>query len=134
MVPMGKARCPEHTRSRERARGSAHQRGYDARWRKEREVFLRANPLCRKCKAEDRIEPATVVDHVIPHKGDQELFWNQANWQPLCKPHHDARVDEGDFGREPTGGGQILEADEAKDRSAVKNALCQVSAEGGRRG
>lgn len=30
-----------------------------------------------------------VVDHTIPHKGDHKLFWNQANWQPSCRYHHD---------------------------------------------
>jgi predicted ATPase len=23
---------------------------------------------------------ATVVDHVMPHRGDQRLFWDEANW------------------------------------------------------
>lgn len=27
---------------------------------------------------------ATLVDHVIPHKGDQSLFWDKANWQSAC--------------------------------------------------
>ena len=54
------------------------------------------NPLCVKC---DRPTAATVVDHIVPHKGDLELMWNSANWQALCKWHHDRRVDEGDFGR-----------------------------------
>jgi 5-methylcytosine-specific restriction endonuclease McrA len=32
--------------------------------------------------------PATVVDHVVPHRGDQRLFWDERNWQPLCTRHH----------------------------------------------
>lgn len=36
------------------------------------------------------IEPATVVDHIKPHKGDSQLFWDQDNWQSLCKTHHDS--------------------------------------------
>ncbi len=35
------------------------------------------------------VEPATVVDHVVPHKGDADLFWDRDNWQPCCKWHHD---------------------------------------------
>lgn len=31
---------------------------------------------------------AEVVDHIVPHKGDLSLFWNQENWQSLCEPHH----------------------------------------------
>ncbi len=36
-----------------------------------------------------RVVLATVVDHKIPHKGDETLFWDRKNWQSLCKPHHD---------------------------------------------
>ena len=25
------------------------------------------------------------VDHIVPHKGDQQLFWDQSNWQALCR-------------------------------------------------
>jgi len=37
-----------------------------------------------------------VVDHIIPHKGDQQLFWNRDNWQPMAKSCHDkkTRADE----------------------------------------
>ncbi len=31
---------------------------------------------------------ADVADHVIPHKGDEQLFWF-GELQSLCKPHHD---------------------------------------------
>ncbi|WP_246710132.1 hypothetical protein [Martelella soudanensis] len=32
---------------------------------------------------------ATVVDHVDPHHGDPEKFWDTSMWQPCCKWHHD---------------------------------------------
>lgn len=32
---------------------------------------------------------ADVVDHIVPHKGDQSLFWNERNWQSCCAWHHD---------------------------------------------
>jgi 5-methylcytosine-specific restriction protein A len=35
---------------------------------------------------------ATEVDHIIPHGGDQRLFWAKSNWQPLCKPHHSSKT------------------------------------------
>lgn len=64
--------------------------GYGWRWQKAREAFLLANPLCVMCKAEGRPVPAKVVDHKVPHKGDQKLFWDRKNWQSLCKHHHSA--------------------------------------------
>lgn len=98
-VPQGQRRCSKHERQRERARGSAHARGYSARWRAYRKDFLRRNPLCAKCEAEGVQRPATVVNHIRAHKGDQALLWDPANHEPLCKPHHDRITNEGDFGR-----------------------------------
>lgn len=65
-------------------------RGYNYRWQKERERFLRERPLCCYCEREGRVEAATVVDHIIPHKGSEALFWDESNWQPLCKRCHDS--------------------------------------------
>lgn len=65
------------------------QRGYGYKWQKAREDWLREHPLCVMCKEQSRVTAATVVDHVIPHRGDQTLFWDRKNWQSLCKPHHD---------------------------------------------
>jgi 5-methylcytosine-specific restriction protein A len=47
------------------------------------------------------VEPAAVVDHITPHGGDEALFWDRDNWQPLCKPCHDAKTarEDGGFGR-----------------------------------
>lgn len=67
---------------------TAAQRGYGYKWQKAREGFLRSHPLCVMCQAEDRVTAATVVDHKTPHRGDQALFWDRANWQSLCATHH----------------------------------------------
>lgn len=91
------ARCPEHERKREQERGSAAARGYGSRWREYRERFLIANPHCVLCLAKGLTVPSEVVDHIKAHKGDQGLFWDPANHRALCRPCHDARVDEGDF-------------------------------------
>lgn len=66
-------------------RASSSQRGYGSRWQKARITYLARNPDCVMCG-----KKATVVDHIIPHKGDQQLFWDSAsNWQSLCKICHD---------------------------------------------
>lgn len=59
------------------------------RWKQRRADQLRAHPLCRMCLDEGRPTPATIADHVKPHKGDYELFWNGV-LQSLCKHHHDS--------------------------------------------
>ena len=92
----GQVYCKEHIRwSHDRQRGSATQQGYGAQWQKARALFLKQHPLCAFCQAEGKIVPATVVDHIIPHRGDQRLFWDQANWEPLCKECHDKKTGSG---------------------------------------
>ncbi|MCH1781747.1 HNH endonuclease [Psychrobacter glaciei] len=73
-------------------RPSSAQRGYDARWRSARELFLADEPLCRNCMLQNIIKGADVVDHIIPHRGDHELFWDQTNWQPLCYSCHSIKT------------------------------------------
>ena len=93
--------CDNHQdkiRKKDRERGTSHQRGYDARWNKARIEHLDEHPLCVDCAKRDYITPATVVDHIVPHKGDQTLFWNQSNWQSLCKPCHDRKTATEDMG------------------------------------
>lgn len=69
-------------------RRSARARGYDSRWDKARRTFLGRHPLCCMCERAGIVNRATVVDHVVPHRGDQRLFWDVGNWQPLCSSHH----------------------------------------------
>lgn len=82
----------------DRKRLSSSQRGYNARWRKARKAYLKQNPLCVACKSIGVITEATVVDHIKPHKGDQELFWDRSNWQSLCKRCHDRKTAKYDGG------------------------------------
>jgi 5-methylcytosine-specific restriction endonuclease McrA len=70
-------------------RGNSAARGYDRRWRNARAQYLRGK-LCAYCLRQGRERIATLVDHVVPHRGDRALFWDRDNWQPLCKPCHDA--------------------------------------------
>lgn len=57
-------------------------------WLRRRADQLAAEPLCRMCKEDGTITAATVADHVEPHKGDREKFFN-GELQSLCKNHHD---------------------------------------------
>jgi 5-methylcytosine-specific restriction enzyme A len=79
-------------RELDRARPNAARRGYGPRWRRARAAFLAQHPLCASCEARGRVVPATIVDHVVPHRGDQKLFWDETNWAPACKPCHDAKT------------------------------------------
>lgn len=71
-------------------RGSSAARGYGGRWQKARSTFLQQHPLCRNHESRGLVVAATVVDHIVPHRGDQKLFWDTSNWQALCKQCHDS--------------------------------------------
>lgn len=71
---------------------------YDtAAWKRARVEHLALEPLCRHCKALGRVKPAHHVDHMIPHGGNEESFFDENNWQSLCRECHafKTRRDEG---------------------------------------
>jgi 5-methylcytosine-specific restriction protein A len=58
------------------------------RFLRERHWFLARHPMCAVCK----IEVATILDHVLAHRGIPRLFWNQTNWQGLCVHCHGVKT------------------------------------------
>lgn len=98
IVPAGQRYCAVHASDGERKDGpfrgtkrweSASYNGLyrTARWRRMRREFLAGNPRCAMCGG-----AAKVVDHIIPHRGDEALFWDEGNWQPLCMSCHSAKT------------------------------------------
>lgn len=87
--------CVEHAKAEnaqkkqyDRQRGSSAKRGYGRKWQNYRKIYLAEHPLCMRCKKKGRIMPAIVVDHIKPHKGDCNLFWQISNHQALCVRCH----------------------------------------------
>lgn len=93
--PPGAPTPQQQQRRYDQMRGTAHERGYGAQWQKARLLYLAEHPLCVECARAGAVRPATVVDHVEPHRGDPVKFWDVGNWQALCKPHHDAKTARG---------------------------------------
>lgn len=60
-------------------------------WEKLRACILRHEPVCRHCKEEGRITPATEVDHI---NGDATSYQSNdiKNLQALCKTHHSRKT------------------------------------------
>lgn len=54
-----------------------------ARWQATAKHQLTMEPLCAICFAAGRVTPATVCDHIEPHRGDPVKFWN-GPFQSLC--------------------------------------------------
>lgn len=100
----GKKRDLEAKRERrrffDRKRESASQRGYTSTWRRVAKRFLERDPYCEECFKQGKITPATEVDHIVPHKGDRNLMWDEKNWQSLCHRCHSRKTarEDGGFG------------------------------------
>jgi len=119
--------------ARDQRRGSAHQRGYTSKWQRARAGFLALHPLCDECARHGRVSAATVVDHIKPHKGDRALFWDRDNWQPLCKPCHDAKTarEDGGFGNFARGQGAGQKSSALLERPRPKSTFCARKFQGG---
>ena len=59
-----------------------------ARWLRLVEHQRRVEPFCRFCKANGVITAMEVADHIVPHRNDLTLFWDNNNVQSLCRTHH----------------------------------------------
>lgn len=57
------------------------------KWRVIRSNFLKVHCVCIICGGK-----ATIADHIIPHKGDERLFYNENNLQPMCWRCHSAKT------------------------------------------
>ena len=99
-VPFGTSYCDKHKDASHRTveRKSAYARGYNRKWQRQSKEFLKRHPLCVECERNGRITPATEVDHIKPHKGNQKLFWDVTNWQPLCHSCHSRKTAKEDGG------------------------------------
>lgn len=93
-----KGYCEEHaTKARKRydeGRGSARDRGYTTRWDEASKAYRRKHPLCVRCLNEGRTTPTELVDHITPADERPDLFWDESNWQSLCRPHHAEKTAE----------------------------------------
>lgn len=102
---MGERYCDKHLQAdkkrkqdQDKKRGSSCKRGYGRAWQRYRLGYLANHPLCVGCESRGRIVPATVVDHIKPHKGDMILFWDESNHQAMCKRCHDKKTASKDGG------------------------------------
>lgn len=80
--------CKDHKPRAPRAT-TAHQRGYDRRWRATSAAYRTAHPRCQHPGCH---QPATEVDHIdgLGPNGPRGHDWT--NLRGLCKPHHSQRT------------------------------------------
>lgn len=80
------AACRQRTPEQRAAWRKQSMRWYKSkRWEEVKRAF--GHKPCELCGAMG----AGVVDHVTPHQGDAELFWEPRNWRRLCIRCHNAK-------------------------------------------
>jgi len=59
---------------------------YGRSWKRIRDRFIKAHPLCEECRKQGRLTPAEEVHHILPlSKGGTNEMGNLLS---LCKPCH----------------------------------------------
>lgn len=100
LAEAGKKYCAKHAylepEKTEAPRKSAYARGYNKRWQRARQTYLANHPLCVECMKQGKYVMATDVDHIIPHRGNQNIFWDTENWQSLCHSCHSKKTNRED--------------------------------------
>lgn len=70
-------------------RPSRAERGYDADWRRCRNLFAKAYPVC--CVSGCG-KPTAEVDHIQSIRDRPDLRLNWSNLRPMCRSHHSQRT------------------------------------------
>lgn len=88
--------CPEHKpkpKPEKKESAAWHYLYVDPRygWAKRRSDQLITEPFCRECAAHGIRTRATEVDHIVPHKGNVELFM-RGDLQSLCHSCHSRKT------------------------------------------
>jgi 5-methylcytosine-specific restriction protein A len=70
-------------------------------WQALRRQQLTLQPFCAECLRTGKYTLASEVDHVVPHRNDEALFYDPLNLQSLCHPCHSQKTvrEDGGFGR-----------------------------------
>lgn len=86
---------PRYTDTRSAEAEAWHSLYRTALWRKKlRPAQLLREPFCRLCARAGQRVPATDVDHIVPHRGNWDLFVDPNNHQSLCHQCHGRKTAE----------------------------------------
>ncbi len=86
--------CPGHRPKHRRKRSADYHSWYSKPiWTDDlRPAQLLREPFCRECAKQNARVYASVVDHIVPFRGNWQLFIDPTNHQSLCKSHHDQKT------------------------------------------
>lgn len=96
MLVPGGGHCRAHQpKDADRPNADTRRWYHTARWRALRARVLLRDVWCGECLGRGWRVLSTDADHVIPHRGDLALFWNEGNLRGLCHAHHSAKTGRG---------------------------------------
>lgn len=87
-------RCDMH-RGETRRDPEIH-RLYDRKWQDRRRIHLANHPWCAECMRGGSFVPATDVHHLVPHKGNRQIFMTSP-LESLCHSCHSKIKDDGEW-------------------------------------
>jgi len=91
VIPESERRCAEHQKPEPIPFSTAERSNeglYNtSRWRKLRSKVLKNHPHCVNC-GERGSEVILEVHHIVPPRGDEELFFDEGNVIPVCPACH----------------------------------------------
>ncbi len=93
-----KERAKRYNARYDKRRPAYHAWYSHAGWRRYRLAFLARHPYCAECLKRGVHTFATEVDHIVPHRGNRRLFWDEANHQALCTECHSRKTFREDGG------------------------------------
>src|SRR5215467_1285302 len=76
-------------RGMKRASGSKR---YPYKWKRAREHYLARHTSCINIGKPGCTGTATVVDHIVDHRGHAGRYWDRKNWQPMCSHCHSVKT------------------------------------------
>ena len=86
--------CPDHKPKAERKESAAWHHLYTNPrfgWKRRRDAQLAREPFCRECAKHGLRVQATDADHVVPHRGNLDLFL-RGELQSLCHSCHSRKT------------------------------------------
>ena len=87
-----------------------------------RRLFMWGHPLCAVCDRDGIIMAGLELDHIVPVSERPDLFWDEGNWQSLCRDCHEAKT-----ARENAARGGPAAAKVAAKRAAWSRRLGELS-------
>src|SRR3990167_10022575 len=82
-----RGRCTRHIKQEQQAYDHERDKQDWRKWVKSdryvkaSRIFKAEHPLCIECNKAGKVKAVEILDHIVPHEGNWEKFWDWNNWQ-----------------------------------------------------